>query len=250
MINSIRLLAALFLLLVAKEPLYCFWEVNDVLSNHDSIKTNPEKDPLFNLLKNKVKQSLKQSWCSEDKINLLMDLTYIIQAQVCVEIGAFSGSSVLPVAATLQYLNRGKIYAIDAWSNEDAIRYMDPDDPNRSWWASVDMRAVRRSFDNLITSWKLKNVCIPIAKTSALALYEIPEIDFLHIDGDLSEEGSLYDTEHYLKKVKRGGYILLSNVYHTVNNKQTKLKAVSLIFESCEFISETDRDNTALFRKL
>lgn len=245
-----RSLTALALLFLVQQPIYCFWEVTDVLSNHGPASLNPKQDPLFNLLKNDVKKSLKQSWCSEEKIDLLMDLIYITQAQVCVEIGAFTGSSVLPVAATLQYLNKGKIYAIDAWSNEEAIRYMDPDDPNRSWWASLDMKAVRRSFDHLIISWKLKNVCTPIAKTSALALSEIPEIDFLHLDGDLSEQGSIYDAEHYLEKVKPGGYVLLSNVYHTVNNRQIKFKAFSLIFESCEFISETDRDNTVLFRKI
>lgn len=59
-----------------------------------------------------------------------MDVVYTTRPGVCVEIGAFTGSSVLPVAATLKYLGAGKIFAIDAWSNEEAVRYLSPNDPN------------------------------------------------------------------------------------------------------------------------
>lgn len=232
-----------FAFLFTTSPLYCSWDL-------EFKGPNPQLDSDFVALKLKVKQHLQHSWCSEEKVELLMDLTYILQPQICVEIGAFTGSSVLPVAATLDYVGQGTIYAIDAWSNEVAIQHLAPEDPNRNWWSTVDMGVIRHSFDHLMGSWGLLAVCHPIAQSSEEALPLIPEIDFLHLDGDFSEVGALYDAEHYVAKVKSGGYVLLSNVYHMVKNKQPKLKALNYLFETCEYITDVDRDNTVLFRKL
>ena len=248
--NLIKIFTIASAFLFATSALYSSWQVDDFLSVREQTEPNPQMDADFATLKKKIKHRLQNSWCSEEKVDLLMDVAYIIQPQVCVEIGAFTGSSVLPVAATLQYLGRGKIYAIDAWSNEEAIRYLPPEDPNRKWWSTVDMNAVRHSFDHLMESLDLFDVCIPISKSSAVALPLIPEIDFLHLDGGFSEESSFYDAKHYLAKVKPRGYVLLSNVYHTVNNKQPKFKAFSYLFDTCEYISDVDRDNAVLFRKL
>jgi hypothetical protein len=247
--NLIKTLTIASTFFFTTSALYSSWQVDDFLSILEQTEPNPQKDMDFAKLKEKVKEQLQQSWCSPEKIDLLMDLIYIIQPRVCVEIGAFTGSSVLPVATALQHLGRGKIYAIDAWSNEEAVRYLAPNDPNRNWWSTVDMNAVRCSFDQLMNAWSLNDVCTPISKPSSLALPLIPEIDFLHLDGDFSEEGSLYDVKHYLEKVKPGGYVLLSNVYHTVNNKQPKLKTLSYLLETCEYTSDVDSDNTVLFRK-
>ncbi len=248
--NMIKAFTLVCTVLFATSALHSFWQADDFLATLEQTEPNPQEDIDFVALKKRVKQQLQESWCSEEKIDLLMDLTYIIQPQVCAEIGAFTGSSVLPVAAALQYVGQGRTYAIDAWSNEEAIRYLSPDDPNRKWWSTVDMKRARTSFDQLMESWGLSDICIPIAKSSAQALPLIPEIDFLHLDGDFSEEGSFYDVKHYLAKVKAGGYILLSNAYHAVNSKQSKLKAFSHLFEICEYISNVDRDNTVLFRKV
>jgi len=247
--NRIKIAALASLFFFTTSALHS-WQADDFLSIVERTEPNPQSDTRFATLKEKIKESLQNSWCSEEKIDLLMDLTFIIRPRVCVEIGAFTGSSVLPVAAALQYLDQGKIYAIDAWANEEAIRNLSPEDPNRSWWSTVDMSAVRNSFDQLLQGWNLLNVCTPIAKSSAQALPLIPEIDFLHLDGDFSEEGSLYDAKHYLAKVKPGGYVLLSNVYHTANKKLPKFKTFSYLLEICEYISDADRDNTVLFRKL
>ena len=226
------------------------WEMDDLLTMHDHSVSNPKEEAGFKELKAAVKEQLAGSWCSKEKTDLLMDVVYITRPAVCVEIGAFTGSSVLPVAAALQYLGKGKIYAIDAWSNEEAVRYLDLDDPNRNWWSTVDLQVVRTLFDSLIQQWNLKDVCIPICAPSSQAHNELPEIDFLHLDGNFSEEGSYQDIVQYLPKVKQGGYILLSNVYHTVKNKQPKFKAFAYLFETCEFVSDVDKDNTVLFRKL
>lgn len=203
----------------------------------------------FKDLKTNVTKYLTNSWCSAEKTNLLMELVLLTRPEVCVEIGAFTGSSVLPVAATLKHLKRGKVFAIDAWSNSEVIKYLDDKDPNRAWWSTVNMNDVYNIFQKMIQQWDLGSYCIPCRNPSNKAVQQIGPIDFLHLDGDYSEIGSLQDVNLYLPKVKSGGYILLSNLFTMINGKQPKMKAFCALFESCEMICEIERDNAVLFRK-
>lgn len=208
-------------------------------------------DTNYLTLKQKISDELKNSWCSKEKINLLMDLVLIEKPQVCVEIGAFTGSSVLPVAATLAYLKQGKVYAIDGWSNSVVVQHLAENDPNRAWWTTVDMKSVRSSFGALMNSWKVAKYVQELALPSDKAISQInEEIDFLHLDGDYSEIGSMRDVEYYLPKVKEGGYILLSNLFTMINGKQPKLKAFCALLDTCELVIEIENDNAILFKKL
>jgi len=208
------------------------------------------EDAKYRNLKTSVINGLKGSWCSEEKIHLLMDLTFLLQPKVCVEIGACTGSSVLPVAAALQFMGSGKIYAIDAWSNAIATRYWSDEDPNKPWWSQVDMKVIQSSYTNLLKNWKVEKVCSTLAMPSEKAVSRFNHnIDFLHLDGDYSEQGSMADLDNYLPHVKEGGYILLSNLFIMVNGKQPKLKAFKKLVSECEIVCEIERDNAILFRK-
>lgn len=201
-------------------------------------------------LKERVKEALTTSWCSAEKINLIMDLTLLIRPKVCVEVGVFNGSSILPVATTLRHLNFGKVYAVDAWSNKEAVRNLDDEDPNKAWWSQIDMTDAYHCFKKLIKSWSLQRFCIEVHKSSAEAIAHIPnQIDFLHLDGDYSEIGALQDVELYLPKVKPGGYILLSNFYIMIKREQPKIKAFCALCESCDIIATIEKDNAVLFQK-
>lgn len=238
-----------FSVLTSPYSLYADWDPEDCLFDLEPSAFEVLNDSGFQELKGRVVEALKGSWCSEEKINLLMDLVCITQPDVCVEIGAFSGSSVLPVAATLKQLNRGKIYAIDAWSNRVTVKNLAEDDPNKLWWSKINMRSVRNIFNQMIETWGLSNVCTPIRKPSEKAIHQLSAIDFLHLDGDYSAIGSMQDVELYLPKVKSGGYILLSNLFIMVNNEQPKLNAFNALFECCEIVCEIENENAILFQK-
>ncbi|MGL4540621.1 MAG: class I SAM-dependent methyltransferase [Candidatus Rhabdochlamydia sp.] len=205
-------------------------------------------DKRFQYLKNAIVSELKNSWCSAQKIELIMDLIYQIKPEVCVEIGVFSGSSLLPVAATLKYLGKGHMYGIDSWSNQEAVRYVNQDDPNYEWWSKVNMQQAHNVCQNLITRWRLKSFCSLLACTSSSAALQLPQIDFLHLDGNFSEEGSFADVELFLPKMKAGGYILLSNLYQECNGKHSKMSSMWRLFDCCDIIWNANH-NCALFRK-
>lgn len=235
------------LLLISSSPLFGEWDPESFFFDQDYSAT---ENAQYIELKKNVMSHLENSWCSKEKIDLLMDLILVEKPKKCVEVGVFTGSSLLPVAATLSFLNQGTIYAVDAWSNSEAIKNWSDLDPNKAWWSTVDMKAVYSTFDEMLNQWKLHPYCNILKMPSEIAFDSIPdEIDFLHLDGDYSEVGSSKDVETYLPKVKSGGYILLSNLFTMVNNQQPKMNAFCLLSEACEMVCEIERDNAILFRK-
>lgn len=236
-----------WIILLSFSFLYADWDPAYCLPESD---LSLLEDPIFQKLKWDMKECLKNSWCSAEKVDLLMDLIYLTKSEKCVEIGVFNGSSALPVVTTLRYNMDGNLLAIDAWSNSVAIQNMAYDDPNRPWWSTVNMESNFQIFEQELESRSLLPFCTILRTTSENAAIFVGEnIDFLHLDGDYTEKGSLRDVELYLPKVKQGGYILLSNVFVMVNGKAPKMKAFSKLFEECEMLCEIDRDNAVLFRK-
>lgn len=227
------------------------WDPEYCVSEGTSTSLEALKSPQFQQLKKDVKTYLKGSWCSEEKADLLLDLVVLTKPAVCVEVGACTGSSVLPVAAALKHVKQGKVFAIDAWSNAEVIKNLDQDDPNRAWWSTVNMKGIRDIFNTMVAKWGLSTCCVAICSPSSKAVDQIKgNIDFLHLDGDYSEIGSVQDVQLYLPKVKSGGYILLSNLFTMVKGKQPKLKAFCELFDSCEVVAEIEHDNAVLFRKM
>lgn len=221
-------------------------------ANIDSEKGYPStilNDRNFAILKNHVCHYLQGSWCTEEKANLLMDLVALTQPNVCVEIGVGTGSSILPIAAALSFINAGLVYGIDSWSNEDAVQGIPQTDPHYHWWSTVNMPWIMQKFVQTMDNWALHSFCsiIPAPSISTVSLFD--RIDFLHLDGNFSEEGSLRDVLLYLPKVNSGGYILLSNVFATVDNQFTKMRSLAVILDQCEMVYEIENSNAILFQK-
>lgn len=216
----------------------------------DNLKENGfENDAVLMELEQKVFEFVNNSWCSEEKAKVLLELVLTIKPAVCVEIGPFMGSSTLPMLVGLRYLGTGMAYVIDAWSNQAAIAGLSKDDPNAIWWRNLDMIAIKNKFKHTMSDWSLENYFQLLHMTSEEAISSIPAIDFLQIDGNFSEEGAFQDSRLYIPKVVPGGYVLISNVLAIVDTKPSKMKALWPIFDQCELVYEIDGGNTLLFRK-
>lgn len=204
----------------------------------------------FTALKMEVFKSISGSWCSEEKANLIMELIFRTQPMVSVEVGTFTGSSFLPIVSALSFLKLGHAYAIDAWSNAEAIQGIPSNDPHYLWWSTVNMQAAQQSFLKTFANPCLMPYFTTIYASSSEAASQFDRIDFLHLDGNFSEEGSLKDVLHYLPKVPSGGYILLSNVLFSINKQYTKMNALNELLGQCEIIAEVDNSQTILFQKM
>ncbi len=240
-----------FCLLILLCNVYGIWNPSDLIAvsliredNQSALENKSYLD-----LKEMVSSHLKDSWCSEEKISLLMDLVLLERPINCVEVGVFTGSSLLPVAAVLKYLRDGEVYAIDPWSNTEAARWMDPADPNRGWWSTVDMHDAYQAFLDMLDYHEVEAFCTVIRKPAEAASDQVPEIDFLHLDGNFSREGSMKDVQLYVPKVKQGGCILLSNLKYAVNNVLVKRDALAFALQTCSTICSIDKNDSILLRK-
>ena len=254
-LNMNRYLLASFiagLLIISQNNAHAEWDTAYLMNLGLISSTHAAslQEGAYNELKAHVLNELANSWCSQEKAVLIMDLMMLERPRVCVEIGVFNGASLLPAAATLKYLAQGDIYAIDPWSNQEATKNMDAADPNKFWWDQVDLESVYHSCHAMLSKWNLQFQCHVMPCTSEAAAKYLNRIDFLHMDGDYSTKGSLLDVQLYLPKVKKGGYILFSNLFLSVDNKQPKMKAFSQLLDSCEIICEVDHNNSALLRKI
>jgi len=212
-------------------------------------KSKECKAPELQKIENQVVEYLKGSWCSQEKAELILELVVATKPKICVEIGAFTGSSALPMLVGLKYVKKGKAYIVEPWSNQEAIRGLPNNDPNSKWWAGLDMNAIKNQFNHTMHHWGLLPHFQLLKMTSKQAVSKIPNIDFLHLDGNFSEQGALSDTNLYLPKVVPGGYILLSNALVMVNGKAPKMKALWPLFDQCEIIHELENGNIILFKK-
>jgi hypothetical protein len=220
------------------------WDSACVAGEHDSLRS-----PVLAAIEAEIFEHVKGSWCSEPKAKLLLELVVLTRPRVCVEIGAFSGSTTLPILAGLRHVGGGRGYVVEAWSNEEAIRGLPSDDAHTSWWKSVDMATVRSQFEQMLESWSLQSWCDVLAETSGQAVSRLPAIDLLHLDGNFSPEGAALDSEQYLPKVAAGGHVVMSNVLATVAGRPTKMAALWPLFDACDIVCEVDAGNTLLFRK-
>ena len=205
----------------------------------DSKEINEEKKLVYS--------KIEGGWCSKDKASLIMDVILTTSPQVCVEIGSFTGSTFLPIVSALKLCKNGHAYAIDAWSNEVAVEALPPSE-HYDWWSSVDMKEAYASFCSALESEDLSFYFTAIKSSSAAAASKFSEIDFLHLDGSFSQEGTESDFELYFPKVRSGGYILLSNAYFSIHDEFFKGTTLCALIEQCDVIMEVDNDSM-LFRK-
>ena len=168
-----------------------------------------------------------QGWCSKEKSEEIIDNIIEEQHQIYVEIGVYAGASLLPALAALTYLRQGKVFAIDPWSNSQCIKNLDYNDPNRKWWKAVDLKQIEDSFLTMLKNYNFKYKCkiLKCSSDEALKKFEDNSIDFLHVDGNSSEESTYNDVKNYFPKIKDGGYILLSKINLNINGSKLKGKA-------------------------
>jgi hypothetical protein len=186
-------------------------------------------------------------WCSQEKALVIMDLIHNHQFQTCVEIGVFSGSSLFPIAKTLQYKGSGVVYAIDAWKREVAVKDMPKSKPELEQWNQLDWNQLYKHVCQLIHQHHLQNHCQTIRQPSeeAVQLFDKRSIDFIHFDGGYGVDTAYQDVTLYFPKLKNNAYILLSDP-----NRYSMRKALVFLLERAELLSPfTPSANYLLFKK-
>lgn len=197
-------------------------------------------------LNNKIENYLPliQGWCSADKAKKFAEIIVATKPDLCVEIGVFGGSSLIPQALALKQNNKGIIIGIDPWKTEDALEEMIHED-HREWWAKLNIEDVFKHATENLTKFKVANFCKLIRDKAENVVNQFADesIDVLHIDGNHSEVLSYKDATLYLPKVKIGGYIFFDDIWWTeVGNHVTTRKAIGHLLNYCERIDLVNND--------
>jgi predicted O-methyltransferase YrrM len=188
-------------------------------------------------------------WCSVEKAEKFIEIITQEKPEICVEIGVFGGSSLVPQALALKENDLGIIFAIDPWATDAALEEMIADE-HKKWWSKVDLQNIYTHFLGVIQQEGLTN-CVKVIRDKAenvVDQFKNESIDLLHIDGNHSEALSYKDATLYLPKVRKGGVIFFDDIHWAENNQVTTRKALNYLFENCEKIDLVNND-CLVFRK-
>jgi tetratricopeptide (TPR) repeat protein len=183
-------------------------------------------------------------WITLNKAGCLIDyvdeICKEVEEPVCVEIGVFAGKSVLPIALELKRNSKGKIYAMDPWTNEEATRGYE--DVHYEYWSQIDLNHKLGIFESMIQEFELKDY-ISIIKEPSDTAPEIKNINLLHIDGQHTDQ-ALRDVRKYASQIALNGYCVVDDV------NWGRVADVPNLLEKMGFIHVHTVDSTVIYKKL
>jgi predicted O-methyltransferase YrrM len=176
-------------------------------------------------------------WCPDDKAKHIMDLILSDNSEICVELGIFGGSSFFPLASALAFKKQGIAYAVDPWTNEACLEgYEETNDDHYKYWGKVKLDKIMNIFIEGMHKNGLDTIYKIMRMTSAQAYvhFENESIDFIHIDGNHSEQSAIFDVEHWLPKVKKGGIICFDDAWW-----ESTQPAIKILLTQCDIMEES-----------
>ena len=193
-----------------------------------------------------IKSALPQihGWCCFEKASKFAEYILDRKPDVCVEIGVFGGSSLMPQAMALKENRKGMLYGIDPWTNETCLEEMQNEE-NKEWWAKLDIESIYKHCAENLKAYQVEDFCKLIRGKSedVVDQFEDNSVDILHIDGNHSEALSYKDAVLYLPKVKTGGIVFFDDIWWTeVGNYVTTRKAITYLLDHCERIDLVNGD--------
>lgn len=202
------------------------------------------------VMKTKLEQKIEtilptiHGWCCYEKAAKLANLITENNMQLCVEIGVYGGSSLIPQAMAMADKRSGIVYGIDPWKVEDALEEMIHQD-HKDWWGKLDLESIYKHCLHHIESNKLQKYCELIRDKSENVVDKFADnsIDLLHIDGNHSEVLSYKDATLYIPKVKSGGYVMFDDIWWSeVEGVVATRKAILHLLESCDKVCIINND--------
>lgn len=185
-----------------------------------------------------------QGWCSPEKAEMLIRCVRSADAQLCVEIGVFGGSSLIPQALALQAKGSGKIVGVDPYSNATAV--LGAEEIDAEWWGDVDLQSIKAGCLAAVEQHNLaaQVELLEVNSAAAASRFAAVSIDVLHIDGNHSAEQSFADVITWLSKVRTGGYVFLDDISWGLSNtreRATTADAVEFTLQQCTWLGVVDQ---------
>jgi len=181
-----------------------------------------------------------EGWCCPEKEEDLLKWINLLNCKSGLEIGVFGGSSLVRSGIMFK-ANRGHLVGIDPYCFKASNKYDEEETENFKWWRDLDYDKIYNGCLNSLSRYQLNNNVDVIKISSDEYKNIIPDksLDFLHIDGNHTEEQSCLDVKNYLPKCKNGAVIFLDDI-----GWESVFKARDLLRKKCKMIKETIQPET------
>lgn len=175
-----------------------------------------------------------QGWCTPEKAERLHNLIVSSNSQLTVELGVFSGRSLIAMAMGHKLKGSGMVIGVDAWAKQAALEGTN-DKANDDWWAAQDLRKIHQDCIKDIFKNEVDDYCSVLKMTSQTfgLLLNDNTIDVIHADSNHSEEVTTREVELFFPKLKSGGYWIADD-----SNWQSVSKAISMLNERMTVIHD------------
>jgi hypothetical protein len=196
---------------------------------------------LYNDIDSWMTQNL-DGWSTKRKVAALVGAIMAIEPMVVVELGVWSGRSLIPMAMALKHLkSKGFVIGIDPWSGAASAEGMEGE--HKKWWAEAPHERIYKQFtDELVKTGVAPWTKIFRCKSDDWNIPPDLSIDLLHGDGNHGEFSSTFDVTHYAPRVRVGGFLYW-------DDKQWTSKAASMI-PTLGFIPLFDEDGGTMFQRV
>lgn len=160
---------------------------------------------------NKIAQVVPtiNGWATVEKAQTLASIIIATHPRVIVEVGVFAGASAIPMGLACNHVDCGHIHAVDAWSNELAIKNEVKD--HVDWWKAVNFDDIHNEFLGHIKSNGLISR-FTVHRADSCKVAPVPDIELMHLDGSHTDK-AIDDMEHWGSNIVRGGFLVLDDLH-------------------------------------
>ena len=197
----------------------------------------------------------KDGWCTPEKAAKIAELCLRADVMRCVEIGVFTGRSLLPAALALaekgvsispygQQL--GFIVGVDPYDAAMQVEGFGDRADHDDWGRRVPWEELYSRALGHIRSYRLEQHCgiLRTPSHSAANLFPSQSLDYVHVDGNHSAKRSFEDATLWLDRVRIGGYLIFDDV-----NWDTTQDAVRFLDAQCETVFKSSPDWWTIYRR-
>lgn len=147
-------------------------------------------------------------WCSPIKAMTLAAIVLDVEPMITVEIGVWTGASLVPMLLALKHLGRGRAIAIDPWSPAISVQNEIPE--NRQWWGSVDHDAALAQLRGRMIHHDVTPYC-DIWRHASDDCQPPSSIDVLHVDGSHTDQ-AIRDVERFGANIRKDGVLIMDDI--------------------------------------
>lgn len=157
--------------------------------------------------------------CSVTKAYLMARLIRDERLKTTLDIGVYRGRSLFPQALAHRQFTSGIAYGVDPWDAQEAVQEQAPEaiaEKVKTWAAGIDLQSIYEEVVSLTSTLNLQANITLVREPSSKAIEYFRTnnvlFDLIHIDGNHDTVRVREDLDHYLPRLRPGGYLVLDDV--------------------------------------